>query len=33
MVNRPGISKIKEKICIMIDLAIPMDRNVTQKKA
>jgi hypothetical protein len=32
--NRPDIIKNKkEKTCILIDVAIPADRNVTQKEA
>jgi hypothetical protein len=32
--NRPDIIiKKREKICILTDVAIPMDRNVTQKEA
>jgi hypothetical protein len=34
-VNRPDIiiNNKKEKICILIDVAIPADRNVMQKEA
>jgi len=33
--NRPDIiiKNIKEKICTLIDVAIPADRNVVQKEA
>jgi len=34
IVNRPNITvtNIKEKICMLSDVAIPADRNVTQKR-
>jgi hypothetical protein len=31
MANRPNII-IKRKICILIDVAIPAERNITQKE-
>jgi len=31
--NRPDVIKKKEKICTLIDVAIPADRNIVQKEA
>jgi hypothetical protein len=34
MANRPGIiiKNRKEKMCMLIDIAVPVDRNVIQKE-
>ena len=33
MANKPDILKTKEKICILIHVAIPADRNVIKKES